>query len=601
MCGISGIANWRIDDKEMEILKKMNRILAHRGPDEEGLFSDGRVALAHRRLSIIDPQGGQQPMIRQYGHKTFVITYNGELYNTLDLRNQLEAKGHIFFSNSDTEVLLVSYIQWGPLCLEKINGIFAFAIWDQSNQTLFLARDRLGVKPLFYAKEQETFLFASEIKALLAHPLIKPILTRDGLSEILALGPARTPGHGIFKNIRELRPGHFLSCSPSGITIQQYWTLKSQPHTDSLAKTIETVRELLSDAVKRQLVSDVPISTLLSGGLDSSALTALAKDTSEPLMTFSVSYQDNSMYFQKNSFEPDEDTPWAERMATHLSTEHSSISLKTTELMDSLLPSLVARDLPGMADIDGSLYLLSKEIKRKATVALSGECADEIFGGYPWLYKERKTRTFPWANSLKLREKLFTPEIFSIQEHVQNRYEEALNEVPYLKGEDPFAKQMRELTYLNLTRWMPTLLERKDRMSMAAGLEIRVPFCDHRLVEYAWNIPWEMKYHNQQPKGILREALRDYLPLDVIQRPKSPYPKTHHPEYTKNMQKWLLEIIHNSQSPLLSLINKEKVLEFILNGELSEPWFGQLMRGPQLLAYFIQLNCWLERYGVTIV
>ena len=614
MCGITGWINWERNlENEGVILARMVETLAARGPDASGMYLSARAALGHRRLSVVDPQNGAQPMIRHKGDSSCVITYNGELYNTPELRRDLEARGYHFRTNCYTEVLLTAYMEWGPSCTERLNGIFAFAIWDEAEQILFLARDRIGVKPLFYTTCGSSFLFGSELKALLAHPEVKPKVDREGLAEIFIIGPARTPGHGIFCGISELKPGHSMIYSRQGIKINQFWALSSMPHPDDFDTTVRKVRELLEDTVKRQLVADVPVCTLLSGGLDSSALTALACRTYQQeglgaVHTYSVDYLNNDQFFKASSFQPNADAPWVRRVSEFLGTCHHDIILDTPDLAGCLAEATLSRDLPGMADIDTSLYLFCREIKKGATVALSGECADEVFGGYPWFYREDmiQAAAFPWAPKPEVRAEWLSPELKAkIQpcEYVKQRYQEALDEVPRLAGEDAQSARMREIFYLTLTRWMPTLLDRKDRMSMAFGLEVRVPFCDHRLVEYVWNVPWHMKNYENREKGLLRLALTGVLPDDVLWRKKSPYPKTHNPSYLNTVRKRVLAILDDSSCPLLDLVDVSKLrsLAQIEDSSTRIPWFGQLMSQPQLFAYLIQADTWFRKYKVEIV
>ena len=613
MCGIVGWVDWAHDiSGESKILARMVDTLALRGPDAEGTYFSTHVAIGHRRLSVVDLTGGKQPMIRRQGEKSYIITYNGELYNTVELRQELLSRGHEFSSASDTEVLLRSFIEWGEDCVTKLNGIFAFGIWDETEERLFLARDRIGVKPLFYTVIEEKLIFGSELKALLAHPSVQPILDQEGLAEILMLGPARTPGHGVFQGVRELKPGCRLWMDRGGIRISSYWKLHSHTHSDSFVQTVETVREILEDAIQRQLVSDVPLCTLLSGGLDSSAITAIAARTyrqngADRISTFSVDYVDNEKYFTPNSFQPNEDRPWARKVAEHFDTRHHEILLDTAELVSSLPAALVARDLPGMTDVDTSLYLFSREIRKLATVGLSGECADEVFGGYPWFYRQDmiEATTFPWAahpeNRLYWLDPVLIKEIRA-EEYLASRYSEALAEIPRLKGEDAQSARMREIFYLSLTRFMPTLLDRKDRMSMAFGLELRVPFCDHRLVDYVWNVPWQMKNYQGREKGLLRHALVGLLPEDVLWRKKSPYPKTHNPEFLSLVRRQALAILGDPTSPVCQLVNPEAVRALAVSDAASSnlPWFGQLMSGPQVFAYIIQLDLWLREYRVIL-
>jgi asparagine synthase (glutamine-hydrolysing) len=614
MCGITGWIDWERNlENEGHIVGNMMETLAARGPDASGMYLSKHAAFGHRRLSVVDLVNGAQPMIRDRGEQRYVITYNGELYNTPELRQALESKGYTFRTTCDTEVLLTAYIEWGPSCVERFNGIFAFGIWDERQQTLFLARDRIGVKPLFYTNKGNWLLFGSELKALLAHPEIHPQVDSEGLAEVFIIGPGRTPGHGVFKGIDELRPGHSMLYSRSGVKISQYWALESMPHKDDFDTTVSTVREFLQDIVKRQLVADVPVCTLLSGGLDSSALTALAainyrQDGLGGIHTYSVDYLNNEQYFKANDFQPNSDAPWVRRVSDLYATSHHNIILDTPELAGSLPNAAISRDLPGMADVDTSLYLFCREIKKGATVALSGECADEVFGGYPWFYREEmiNASSFPWAPKPEVRMEWLSPELglrTKPHEYLKRRYHEALAEVPQLPGEDAQSARMREIFYLSLTRWMPTLLDRKDRMSMAFGLEVRVPYCDHRLVEYVWNVPWSMKNYHEREKGLLRHALVGILPEDVLWRKKSPYPKTHNPSYLNTVRQWVLRILDDPSSPLKNVVDVAKVRTMAQpDSPISNiPWFGQLMTNAQLFAYLIQVDTWLREYKVEMV
>ena len=608
MCGIAGWIAWDKNiSRHKEIIEAMGDTLIHRGPDEGETWISTHAAFAHRRLIVIDPAGGKQPMVKRYGNRTLVLVYNGELYNTDDLRNSLENAGHLFSSHSDTEVLLTAFAEWGPECVKRLNGIFAFAVWDSACKELFLARDHLGVKPLFFLRRGNNLIFASEIKAILAHPSVPAQVDNKGLAEIFTLGPARTPGTGVFKNIEELKPGCTLTLNKKNIGISSFWHLESHPHEDDLEETITNIRHLFEDGVKRQLISDVPICSLLSGGLDSSAICAVASREHPFISTYSVDYTDNDLYFRPNDFQPDSDTPWARKVSGFLGTKHNQVFIDTAQLTEELDRAVSARDLPGMADVDSSLYLFSKEIKKNATVVLSGECADEILGGYPWFWREdsRKADTFPWSLKLNQRIKWLSSELKDYcrpEEYAARRYREALEEVPRLPGEDPTEARIREIFYLTITRWMPVLLDRKDRMSMAAGLEIRVPFCDHRLVEYLWNVPWKMKSWGNREKGIFRKAMEGTLPKDVLYRKKSPYPKTFDPIFLDTMKGRILESLNDPQSSLKDLVDKKEILRLTEQGsDFDIPWFGQLMRLPQLLAYLLQVEIWFEKYNVSVV
>ncbi|HYH03084.1 MAG TPA: asparagine synthase (glutamine-hydrolyzing) [Bacillota bacterium] len=610
MCGIAGWISWEEDLRsKQKIVEGMTRKLTPRGPDAEGYWVAPEAVLGHRRLIVIDPEGGRQPMVRSIAGRQCVLIYNGELYNTAEIRDQLQIEGFRFQSYSDTEVVLLAYLAWGPDCLTRFNGIYAFAVWDCTTRSLFIARDRMGVKPLFYTQVGENLLFGSEIKAILAHPAVKPELDREGLAEIFGLGPARTPGNGVLKGICELRPGHYLIYSREGLHVHRYWQLSSGPHRDDFPATVERVRELVTDAIRRQLVSDVPVCTFLSGGLDSSIISAVAAqeyllEGKSPLRTFSVDYHDNEKYFTVSDFQPNSDRPWALQLAEFLKTDHRWVILNSDQLVETLAPAMEARDLPGMADIDSSLWLFCSEIKKKATVALSGECADEVFGGYPWFHRPEAVAaaTFPWSPSLKLRKAILRTglrERLQLEQYVTDRYRETLAEVPHWSGDDPLESRRRELFYLNLNWFMAVLLDRKDRMSMASGLEVRVPFCDHRLVEYVWNIPWYMKSWNGREKGILREAFKGLLPEAIVNRKKSPYPKVHRPDYREAVCN-RLRTIFQRESPLEGVLDTQTLTKLMANDRVTVPWYGQLMTGPQLFAYLIQVNDWMTKYQINI-
>ena len=391
--------------------------MKRRGPDDRGIYEKGDCCLLHSRLAIIDPAGGRQPMVLDWAGERYVLVYNGELYNTRELRKELEGLGHVFQGHSDTEVLLHAYVAYGEGCLDRLNGIFAFAVWEEKGERLFLARDRIGVKPLFYMVQGQGLLFASEIKTILAYPGAEAELDREGAAQILMLGPGRLPGSGVFRGIEELEPGWCGYYELGKLRLRQYWKLRDGEHTDSFDETVEKVRWLVLDAIRRQMVSDVPIGTFLSGGLDSSLITAVCAgemaNRGERLNTYSVDYVDNDRYFQAGKFQPNSDSHYIRIMADALDTEHHWSVLTPEDLLEALEAATVARDLPGMADVDFSLLAFCKDIRRDVKVALSGECADEIFGGYPW-YRDPEIRDragFPWAQNTQHRLQLLNPGI----------------------------------------------------------------------------------------------------------------------------------------------------------------------------------------------
>lgn len=613
MCGLVGFANPFKDVSSFRnVLNNMNNEIAKRGPDEDGMYFEENVCLGHKRLIVIDPDGGKQPMIFRYQGNTYSLVYNGQIYNTKELKDELSENGFTFDGHSDTEVLLKGFSFWKYDIIHKLNGIFSFAIWNSKEKELFVARDHFGVKPFYYSIVDGTFVFASEVKALFKYPGITAKIDSEGISELFGLGPSHTPGHGIFKDIHELKPASYGVFNSSGLHAEKYWSLVSLPHKDSFGTTCDKVRFLLEDSIRRQLVSDVPLCTFLSGGLDSSIITLYAANYCKekglpPLNTYSVDYVDNDKNFVKTDFQPNSDNYYINLMKNKLNTNHHSIILDTPELADSLEDAMLARDYPGMADVDSSLLLFCKNVKKHATVTLTGECSDEIFGGYPWFFRDDalNSGTFPWSIALDERQTLLNPEIAKkvhLKDYINFRYTESLNEVNILDTDSKETQEKRKISHLTLNWFMQTLLDRSDRMAMYNGFEIRVPFCDYRLAQYIWNIPWEIKALNGREKGLLRYVMKDLLPSEIVDRKKSPYPKTWNPTYLQKVKGMLTDIMENKNAPINSLLNRQYILDIIKTDgrAFSRPWFGQLMTGPQLMAYLCQVNMWLERYQPKI-
>ena len=612
MCGFAGFTNLKENISSKENIYNMNNALSRRGPDEDGYYYEKHICMGHKRLIVIDPEGGKQPMTNMYSNNTYTIVYNGQIYNTDELRAELKNNGFIFDSYSDTEVILKGFILWKKDIVKKLNGIFAFAIWDSNSKELFLARDHFGVKPLFYTIFKNTLIFASELKAILKYPGITAIIDEQSIAELFGIGPARSPGIGIFKNICELQPAHYAVFNELGLYTEQYWQLVSKVHTDSLAKTADTVRYLLGSSIERQLCSDVPLCVFLSGGLDSSIIAHYASDYQKrhnlgPLQTLSVDYVDNDKNFKKTDFQPNSDNHYIKLMSEKLGTQHQTIMLDTPDLVNSLDDAMFARDYPGMADVDSSLLLFCRESKKYATVSLTGECSDEIFGGYPWFFRadSLNSNTFPWSLAISERQKLLNPEIskkVNLKSYIDYRYNESLKNVHILDEDSMETANKRKISYLTLNWFMQTLLDRSDRMAMYSGFEIRVPFCDYKLVEYVWNIPWEMKALHGREKGLLRYAMKGILPEEIIERKKSPYPKTWNPTYLTAVKDKLSKIMCTNDAPINLLLNKRYILDIIQSdgNAFKRPWFGQLMTGPQLMAYLCQVNSWLEKYQPQI-
>lgn len=607
MCGIAGIVDYENERQTMswDILKAMQDTMRRRGPDQNGIWHDRFVSLVHARLSIMDPEHGLQPMHMQEGS----IVYNGELYNGGELRAELKQAGYQFQTKCDTEVVLAAYLHWKEHCVERFNGIFAFAIWDGWRKELFVARDPMGVKPLFYTEQAGMFLFGSEIKTLLAHPQIPAQVSREGLMQLMLLGPGRIPGDGVFEGIREIRPGCCGYVDVHGLHSWEYAPLKDRRHVQRMEETVQHVRELLLDAIHRQLQADVPVGTFLSGGLDSSIISAVAAREfaaeGKVLHTFSLDYEDNEKYFHSTKFQPDADTAYMQLMADQLHSEHHLIVLKPEDVAQALYAAVEARDLPGMADVDSSLLLFCQQIRQHVKVALSGECADELFGGYPW-FRDPQIRSrygFPWAQTSAYRSTFIRDEILQGQDgedYVSFWYQKSIDATDCVEGIDTDERRLREMVRLNMKWFMQTLLDRKDRMSMYASLEVRVPFCDVRLASYLYSIPWEMKDYRGYEKGLLREAVKGLLPDEVLWRKKSPYPKTWHPRYRQTVSAMMREVLADPGAPLFDVVRRKRVEE-LLDEERSIPWYGQLMTTPQTIAYLLQLDHWLRHYHVQLV
>ena len=601
MCGIFGVVNYQLNEVKTPYDMSCVQAVLHRGPDEGGNFYDKHVFLGHRRLSVVDIEQGKQPMA--FHHYTMV--YNGELYNTEEIRQELLEAGYTFKGHSDTEVLLKAYVCFGEKVVEKLNGIYAFAVWNSKDQSLYVARDRAGVKPLYYCLLPDGLIFASEQKQILQYTR-KNEITLEGFKELLGVGPSHTPGHGLYKGIEELKPGYYMKLSAGHVELTQYWELEANEHKDDFETTVAKTREILLDAIKRQLVSDVPLCTFLSGGIDSSAITAIAASEMKNLHTFSIDYEDNLKYFKKTDFTVSQDSDFIKLISDLNHTNHHYCVISNQDLADALTDAVHFHDMPGMADVDSSLYWFCKKIKEDFTVSLSGECADEIFGGYPWFYREPMNGMFPWLRDLAIRNTLLKPEWqekLDLVGYATERFNESVAMAPILEGDSDLNNEKRQLTYLNTKWFMTTLLDRKDRMSMGASLEVRVPFADHRLMEYLYNIPWEMKFYDGMEKGLLRKALEGVLPDEVLYRKKNPYPKTHNPHYTELIQTLLREALSDSDSILHEIFDEQKLWALANTNEeiITRPWFGQLMTQPQLIAYLYQFHVWFKEYHMSFV
>lgn len=615
MCGMTG---WlAFNDEQVarrDIVQAMTDTLAARGPDAQGIWIEGPIALGHRRLSIIDLDGGGQPMLAEHDgqHASAVISYTGEVYNFQELRGELVACGHHFDTRSDTEVVLRAYLEWGEAFTQRLNGMYAFAIWNRVKQQLLLVRDRMGVKPLYYFQTDDGVVFGSEPKALLANPKVPRKVDADGLRELLEM--VKTPGQAIFAGMREVLPGELVMVSRAGLSRHRYWSLQAREHGHTLDQTIRHTRDLLEDIIERQIIADVPLCSLLSGGLDSSIITALASKKllaagKDNIRSFSVDFSDHGAGFVADPVRGTADAPFVRDLVQHIGSAHGQIVLNSRELAEPELRAKVIRalDLPPAfwGDMWPSLYRLFQEVCRHSTVALSGESADEVFGGYRWFHDAEAiaAETYPWLASVTGKyfdgKTLFAQDLLDRLQmgvFLRDSYSHALAGAPTLAGENATNRRMRQMSYLNLTRFVQTLLDRKDRMSMAVGLEVCVPFCDHRLVEYAFNIPWEMKAFDGREKSILRAATHDLLPDSIAERVKSPYPSTQDPAYERGLREALVAILDDPSAPVLPLLDRRRAQQALARplGDLS-PMYDRM--GMEMA---IGLNTWLTEYAVEL-
>lgn len=615
MCGIAGFYSCEdsIKEKQLYSLLNMKQTLTHRGPDDDNIYLNDHIGLAHTRLSIIDISKGKQPMVKRIGDYSIVISYNGEIYNTKELRSQLSSYSLSWDTTSDTEVILNGYLAFGTEFFKELNGIFAFSIYDERIDTLYLVRDHLGIKPLFYQIYDSYFVFASEPKGIFAFG-ITPKLDASSWAEVLGLGPARTPGHGVFANMKEVLPGQFLSItkdtsSTPKIRSHIYWKLESHEHKDNYKETVDYVSYLVRDSIRRQMISDVPVCTFLSGGLDSSLVSAISQEylleQGKQLSTFSFDFVGNKENFKANSFQSSEDRPFVDIMVEHIHSYHHYLMCDSITQADYLYKAVDARDVPCMADIESSLLYFCSQVSNTHSVALTGECADEIFGGYPWFHRKElwKDDFFPWSYDMNMRKMCFDDSFLKeidLDNYVINAYHNSLKETPTLASDTPLEKKRREISWLNIRWFMSTLLNRMDRTSMYSGLEARVPFADPRILEYVFSIPWEMKCYNGQTKSLLVEIGKSYLPNEVLYRKKSPYPKTYDPNYERLLSNRLLDELSDTNAPLNAIIDKKKLQTFLSSpSDYGRPWYGQLMASPQMIAYLLQINYWMKKYSLS--
>lgn len=543
----------------------------------------------------------------KWGGERYSIVMDGTLYNTAELIQQLKILGHCFDEHTDADIVLHAYAQWGADSVEKLLGVFSFAIWHECARILFIARDQMGVKPLFYATHRHGFIFSSEIKTILSYPTVTARIDGNAVAQIMLIGPGRIPGSGVFKGVYELEPGCYGVYSDQQFHKKRYWTLQDREHHLSFDETAEEVHSLVMDSIKKQTDYTDSFGAFLSGGLDSSVISAVGasvlREKGRILNTFSVDYTDNDKHFVSGKFQPERDNDYIEIMRRYLCSNHHWTILDPQNLIDCIETATVARDLPGMGDVDFSLLAFCEQIKQHVDIALSGECADEIFGGYPWFtdIDIHPLNSFPWSANIEFRASFINKTfLINANEFVMDHLSSCMAQCDILPECSGIDRKIKEMTWLNHHWFMQTLIDRNDRMSMESGLEIRAPFCDHRIATYMYAVPWTYKYYGNREKGLLRYAMKGVVPDEILWRKKSPYPKTYDPQYTNVVREMLAQLINDQHAPLWEIADRETARGLLI-GDLQQPWYGQLMKGPQTMAYMLQINFWLKNYNVKIM
>ncbi len=589
MSGIAGIFDEAHQiTNQITIFEKMIQSMKHRGL-YNSIYIDNHVSLMQTCCN-----NKQIASIQQY-----YIIFDGKCFNIEEIKEHLIQKKITNFNN-DLEVILNLYSIYKEKCLDYMNGHFSFVIYDSDEKSLFLVRDQLGVKPLFYTFIDKILVFASEIKTLLTYPLVQPIIDEHSIQQLSYLGPGRLEGNTFFKNIFELKPGEYAFYKNNDFTKEKYYELKSKLHMDNYKETILNIRNIVTESIESQMKDLDEFGAFLSGGLDSSIIVAVAsnylKKQNKRLKTFSLEFKDNDTNFIPSSYQPTLDSAYIQLMIERYDLDHKVITLNNDDLIKSLYKSVDARDLPGMGDIDSSLYCFCKKVKEEVDVVFSGECSDEIFGGYPW-FKEN-IHTFPWYKNIKLRNSLLNEKYqTNYENYIQDLYNQVLSNTHVNEYDFEHDIKYKQMIQLNIHYFMQTLIDRNDRMSNAFGLDVRVPFCDINIFNYVYSIPNSFKTVNSIEKGILREAFKDLLPNEIIERTKSPFPKTYDPKYLETLRNELYNL--NNDCPLWKIFNREQVLNYFKT-ENNQPWYGQLMTTPQTIAYFLQINYWLKKYKIQI-
>ena len=524
------------------------------------------------------------------------------------IRNKAQLARELGISGSlpVCDIVVAAYRRWGSDYPEHLFGPISTVLIDRSIDRMVASRDRMGDTRMFYCRHGRTVAVADHPDALIKSPYASRVVDIQGLNEIFALGPARTPGRTPYRDIKSLEPGCALCVERGGVSMRRYYTMAAYLHEDSAEDTVARVRELIEAAIDDIL--PMTSAAMLSGGLDSTALTAIMHLKGVSPTTFSVDYEGDEADFTGNAFQPERDREYAAMAADLFSGEHHNAILSYGELADALSTAVDARGFPGMADIDSSLLLFGKRISEKAGSVVSGECGDEVFCGYPWFAREKLTldKGFPWSGSMDLRRAILNRDVaeeLKIDRYVEETFRTALESVPTVPGEAEADRTLRRLQALCFKFFMANLQERAVCMCEVSALGVFTPFSDERIVEYVWNAPGDIKFLNGETKGLLREAVKDLLPDKLLHRKKSPYPKVYSPMYTARVRAAINDMLADRNAPILKVVNPA-VIRQLVDSDLPAgglPWFGQLMSGPQMLAYLWQVNKWMQTRKIDIV
>lgn len=616
MSGIAGFFHPDLifqKDKEQvkTAISDMSDALRMRGPDHQEFYHFPHGCMNHNALACgrIHPQipCEAQPATKKFNGKNYTLMYDGFISNLPELREELKRARVITDGLTQEELLICAFLQYGTDFVKKLNGAFAIVIYDERNNQMFLFRDPLGLRPLFYTIQKQILIFASEPKALLRYPGMEAVVDADGLNELLSMGPAHTPGHTVYRDIYEIKPGHMLSYSKSRLYTERYHQFVVRDHTDSYEDTVAHITELLDHSITVSASTNAPSASLLSGGLDSSVVSArLARLSGDPITTYSFDFIGSNKYFQANSFQPSLDAPFVQQMREALGSDHTTLTCGNAELFDYLMPSIEAHDAPAMADVDSSLLYFCSRIAGDYPIIFTGECADELFCGYPWYHRAEmyESNTFPWTKDISPRKLLLNNNLINaldMDSYIASQYQASCNEIGLDAMHTPEEMLHRRTFYLTVRYFMQTLVDRTDRAASYNSMDARVPFADLALAEYLFNVPYEMKTKDGEVKHLLRTYATGLIPEEIRTRKKSPFPKTYDPGYESLLISALQKIIADPNSPLLSIADPKKIQAFCYHPkDLGKPWFGQLMAGPQLMAYYIQINEWFKKYNVKL-